>query len=432
MGNVNCCEQPKEGYNHEIETHLTSQDNQEDKPFNDLSSVNQSFKAALKPKQHYDAKTQRIIKIQSIAKRFLTKSKFIKKVTLHRLALKEFFRTQGVLCEKDDIDAYVNPYVRSIESQIKNREGVYNNPNIPRNLFQDISYQPFYSIEMPCTYLVENNNKDDINSYNNYHGRDTVTPMNNKISIINQEKDMGNCPTNNPSDNESALNSIKKPVYKGHWSIDKKKNGYGIFVNSDGSKYEGLFRNGKLDGKGRYITVKGDFFEGNFSNGYASGYGIFIHSDGSIYKGNWMNDLPWGDGEEWTSDGAYYKGDFFQGKKFGVGEFNWKDGSMYLGGVKNDLLNGEGIYSWNDGKRYKGFWLSNNMHGKGVLENPDGSKYEGSFVNSKKEGKGKYWYNKDKYYEGEWKNGKQHGKGKIVKNGVVEEGEWLEGKKIKI
>lgn len=429
MGNnINCCEQPKEGYGHEIETHITAPDNQECRSVNDLSSAHHTFKTALKPKQHYDAKTQKVIRIQAIVKRFLTKNKFNKKVTFHKLSLKEYFRTQGVLCEIDDINHYVNPYVREIEYKIRNKEGVYNNPNVPDDLFQDISYQPFYSIEMPCTYLVDHSQKDETGNYNNYHGRDTVTPGN-KISIANQEKDMGNCPTNNHSDNESTSN--KRPVYKGHWSIDRKKNGYGIFVNSDGSKYEGLFRKGKLDGKGRYITIKGDFFEGNFSNGYSSGYGIFIHSDGSIYKGNWMRDLPWGDGQEWTCDGSYYKGEFFQGKKFGVGEFRWQDGSMYLGGVKNDLLNGEGIYTWADGKRYKGFWVANNMQGFGVLENVDGSRYEGNFENSKKHGKGKYYYNKEKYYDGEWRNGKQHGKGVIVKNGVVEEGEWVDGKRVK-
>ena len=71
------------------------------------------------------------------------------------------------------------------------------------------------------------------------------------------------------------------------------------------------------------------------------------------------------------------------------------------------------------------------MYGKGVLENIDGSKYDGVFVKNKKQGYGKYYYNKDKYYEGEWFNGKQHGKGKLVKNNIVEEGIWDEGKRLK-
>eukprot|EP00340_Litonotus_pictus_P004350 CAMPEP_0170518464 /NCGR_PEP_ID=MMETSP0209-20121228/4145_1 /TAXON_ID=665100 ORGANISM="Litonotus pictus, Strain P1" /NCGR_SAMPLE_ID=MMETSP0209 /ASSEMBLY_ACC=CAM_ASM_000301 /LENGTH=355 /DNA_ID=CAMNT_0010804033 /DNA_START=168 /DNA_END=1235 /DNA_ORIENTATION=+ len=354
------------------------------------------------------------MRIQSIIRRFLSKAKFHKRITLQTLALKEFFRTHGVLCEQDDIDSFVSPFVRDIETRIRNREGIYSNSALPENLMDDLSYQPFYSLEMPCTFLVEN--KDD----------NHLLPSK---SNPNLDKD-NNFSTNNHSEVEGN-SQARRPVYKGHWSLDRKKNGYGILVNSDGSKYEGLFRNEKLDGKGRYITIKGDFFEGFFSNGCACGYGVFVHSDGSIYKGNWMNDLPWGEGEEWSNEGSYYKGDFFQGKKFGVGEFRWKDGAVYLGGVKNDLLNGEGIYSWPDGRRYKGFWQDNNMQGYGVLENPDGSRYEGQFDMNKKSGKGVYHYNKEKFYEGNWENGKQHGKGKIVKNGVVEEGLWSEGKRLK-
>lgn len=417
MGTVNCCEQPKESfYTEEIETHLTDSVNVKCNFLDKCNkSENSNFKETFKPQVYLDKKTLQVVKIQAIVKRFLSKSKFSKRVSLQRLALKEYFRTQGVLCERDDIDSYVHPYVKVIENQIKNREGIYNNPNIPDNLMRDLSYQPFYSIEMPCTYLVDN--KDDLKL-----GKEKSQ------QILENNKESNGNSTDYVSSNDLT---VKRPVYKGHWSIDKKKYGYGILVNPDGSKYEGLFRAGKLDGKGRYITVKGDFFEGMYSNGCASGFGVFIHSDGSIYRGNWMNDLPWGEGEEWSSDGSYYKGDFFKGKKFGIGEFRWKDNAMYLGGVKNDMLHGEGMYTWADGKRYKGYWQENCMHGHGVLENPDGTKYEGNFERNKKQGFGKYWYNKTKIYEGMWVQGKQHGKGKIIKNGVVEEGEWVDGKKVK-
>lgn len=411
MGNVNCCELPKDAQKEEIETHLTINHGIENSR-GGFKTPNSSMKDILKPKIFFDKKTEKIMKIQSIIKRFLSKGKFNKKVQLQQYALKEYFRTRGVLCEVDDINYYVNPKIFEIEKKIIKREGIYANPNIPKDIMRDISFQPFYSIEMPCTYLVEN--KDDT--------------LNNK-SGLGLEKDNAYITTNNVSDNEHQ--NIKRPVYKGHWSVDRKKNGYGIMVNADGSKYEGLFRKGMLEGKGRYITVNGDFFEGNYVNGASHGFGVFVHPDGSVYKGMWMNDLPWGDGEEWLADGSYYKGDFFQGKKFGIGEFKWKDGSIYLGGVKNDLLNGEGIYTWTDGRRYKGFWQENTMNGKGILEYPDGSKYDGQFVNNKRQGYGVYYYSDNKYYEGYWENGKQHGKGKIVKNGISEDGEWDQGKKIK-
>ena len=411
MGTVNCCEQPKEGLieRGEIETNLDFEKSVNEKFIKTPKSNNTHI---LKPKVFYDLKTNNVMKIQAILRSFNLKAKFKKRLEYQTKSLKEFFQTQGVLCEKDDINFYVHPKIKRIERMIKNKEGIYNNEHIPTDIFKKIENQVFYSIEMPCTYLIEKEEK-----HVEYKGNNIEPETSNTDNVL--------------SENEGGVTILKRPVYKGYWNINKKKNGFGILVNTDGSKYEGTFRNGKLEGLGRYITIVGDFFEGNFINGSANGYGIFIHSDGSIYKGNWKNDLPWGDGEEWSFDGSYYKGDFLQGKKCGIGEFRWKDGSIYLGGVNNDLLNGEGIYSWADGKRYKGLWKDNEMYGKGVLENIDGSKYDGVFVKNKKQGYGKYYYNKDKYYEGEWFNGKQHGKGKLVKNNIVEEGIWDEGKRLK-
>ena len=391
MGNVNCCEQPKEFQNkEEIETHLTIPFDSKTK----IPSEPNNYKEVFKAKSHMDKKSEKATQIQSIVKRFFSKSRFINRVEIQRKALIEFFNTQGVLCEVDDINHYVSPKVLKVIDNINKREGIYSNINIPSNLMQTIPYTPIYSFEMPCTYLIDK-----------YEDK------------FDTQKSLKDYSTTPPSDAQDKIfTPPQKPVYKGFWSIDKKKNGYGIFVNSEGSMYEGLFRNGKLDGKGRYITIKGDFFEGTFANGVAQGEGIFIHSDGSIYIGTWMNDLPWGEGIEWSVDGSFYKGDFYQGKKFGIGEFKWKDGSVYVGGVMNDLLNGEGIYTWADGKKFKGYWQNNCMHGYGILENIDGTKYEGLFEKSKKHGRGVYHYNNEKYYEGNWSNGKQHGKGKIVKN----------------
>jgi hypothetical protein len=53
-------------------------------------------------------------------------------------------------------------------------------------------------------------------------------------------------------------------VYYGQWSFLGKKQGYGIFVKPDGSKYEGFWYNDRIDGKGRYIDINGNYYEGNF------------------------------------------------------------------------------------------------------------------------------------------------------------------------
>lgn len=406
MGAINCCEQPRDGiqFQDEIETKIGSTSSDQI-----LRTPKSCTKLIRTSKSGYDKKTFSIVRIQSLLRAFVVKSKFKKRLEAQKKYLHEYFTNQGILCESNDVNTYVHPKVKFIENQLRQRKGVYSNENIPDYILKPINSKSFYSCEMPCAFLVE---KDEKLSKNN-------------------DADLTSNTDACPSDTEFCFVRNKGPVYKGSWSLNKSKNGYGILVNVDGAKFEGNFRNGKLDGYGRYITVKGDFFEGQFSEGVANGQGLFIHNDGSIYKGGWLNELPHGEGEEWSADGSYYRGEFRNGKKNGIGEFKWKDGSQYLGNVRDDNLNGEGTYTWIDGKRYKGQWLNNEMHGRGLLVNLDGSKYNGQFQNNKKCGYGVYIYNSSKSYEGSWLNGKQHGPGKIIKNDKVEVGEWIEGKRVK-
>lgn len=330
--------------------------------------------------------------------------------------------------------------------------------NLSRNLKNNANISNSISDKTTIKYIDTKLNKKDLNfksldfnKDNTFINKETViSPIPNidlcnksnfqiKNTLQNNENNLDNFKLQqNLSTNSFYLNYNKycldysklTGIYKGYWSIEKLKNGYGVLINSEGSKYEGTFRKGKLEGLGKYITVNKEVFEGSFVEGKISGYGIYISSEGNIYKGNWLNNNPNGLGEEYSTDSSYYNGDFLNGKKSGIGTFKWSDGSMYYGSVKDDMLNGCGTYKWIDGKTYRGEWKNNIMEGKGCLINTDGSKYEGSFYNNKKEGFGIYYFNSNKYYEGLWSNGKQHGKGKIVKNGIIEEDVWFEGKRI--
>lgn len=53
-------------------------------------------------------------------------------------------------------------------------------------------------------------------------------------------------------------------VYHGHWNENGQRQGYGVLVRNDGSKYEGFFEKDNINGRGRYIESKGSFYyEGN-------------------------------------------------------------------------------------------------------------------------------------------------------------------------
>jgi hypothetical protein len=57
----------------------------------------------------------------------------------------------------------------------------------------------------------------------------------------------------------------------------------------------------------------------------------------------------------------------------------------------------------------------------------NGDKYVGEFVDYKKEGKGTFtWANGDSYC-GYWQDDEYHGKGILNKDGVIKEGNWING-----
>ena len=55
------------------------------------------------------------------------------------------------------------------------------------------------------------------------------------------------------------------------------------------SKYSGWWRDGSINGFGRYDYKDGRYYEGDFKNSLYHGKGIHYMSDGSKYEGNWRN-----------------------------------------------------------------------------------------------------------------------------------------------
>ena len=99
---------------------------------------------------------------------------------------------------------------------------------------------------------------------------------------------------------------IKKPcmkseyevVYRGEWNFLNKREGRGIQIWQDGSKYEGYWKDDMANGYGRMIHSDGDVYEGEWMNDLHNGYGIYYNADGSSFKGYWRNDKQHGKGIE--------------------------------------------------------------------------------------------------------------------------------------
>jgi hypothetical protein len=80
--------------------------------------------------------------------------------------------------------------------------------------------------------------------------------------------------------------------YEGEWLSGRDvRDGRGIQIWSDGSRYEGYWRNNRAHGKGRLIHSDGDIYEGQWKDDKAHGFGKYVHVDGSSYEGYWKEDL---------------------------------------------------------------------------------------------------------------------------------------------
>lgn len=133
--------------------------------------------------------------------------------------------------------------------------------------------------------------------------------------------------------------------YTGQWTVENsKRDGFGIQIWSDGSKYEGFWNNDKANGKGRLIHADGDVYEGDWKEDKAHGKGCYTHYDGAKYDGDWVEDRQHGYGVETWPDGARYEGSYEDGKKHGKGLFKWADGSSYYGEFADNNIHGFGTY----------------------------------------------------------------------------------------
>ncbi len=186
--------------------------------------------------------------------------------------------------------------------------------------------------------------------------------------------------------------------------------GWNIYIKENGILYIGLFKNGKLNGKGiQYIKDENNnliIYKGDFIDGLKNGEGIEENEYGK-YEGHYENDKKKGKGKFYFNKGDYYEGDFNDDNFNGKGHFIWKkNGNEYIGEYINGIMNGEGLYKWNDKQYYKGQYKNGIKEGKGEIKYPDGKKFICEFKNGKPNGIGIFVDPKGNEREVEFINGK--------------------------
>ena len=161
----------------------------------------------------------------------------------------------------------------------------------------------------------------------------------------------------------------------------------------------------------------------------AHGTGTFCDTQGSLYEGMWKEDQQHGKGTEyWDYYKIKYEGDFVDGKKTGQGTFTC-EGSTYSGEFIDGMFHGTGQYYFSDtGKIYKGQFEENQPCGMGEMTWPDQSKYIGEFKEGMMHGMGEKRYANGNVHNGQWFEDKAHGPGTLTTANTTVEGSWVHGK----
>ena len=204
-----------------------------------------------------------------------------------------------------------------------------------------------------------------------------------------------------------------KNFYSGEVNINNNRNGYGIRLFNDGTKYEGEWEKNDFTGYGRIIKSNGDLYEGNFNKGKICGFGIVKKLNGYVYKGEFINGMKNGYGIE-ENENYEYKGEFIKDIRNGKGKlYLKKNKEIYEGEFNQGKINGIGIFYYKNGDIYEGQFKNGKMNGKGLFKWKSGEEYYGDYINGIKEGKGIYKYLNGKIYEGQFWNGRPNGNGKV-------------------
>ena len=235
------------------------------------------------------------------------------------------------------------------------------------------------------------------------------------------------------------INELKSKFYKRKESSEKLiniKQGYGKIKYKDKSEFEGIFKNNKANGIGKYIDNINIKYIGEYKNNEPKGYGIYNNNENElegIYNGNFMEGI----GIERNNDGTYYEGEFTLSEKNGIGTFKWRDGTIYQGNFINNEMTGYGIIEYNDGKLYQGSLINGSMNGYGEFYWKGNKRYNGYYKDDKRCGFGIFIWDFDpiEAYIGFFNNGLFDGvgmkiSGNKVKYGIFKKQEieqWLKG-----
>jgi len=124
----------------------------------------------------------------------------------------------------------------------------------------------------------------------------------------------------------------------------------------NGDRYDGLWKNGKMDGHGVYVFQNSEIYDGGWKLNKPHGYGRFVYRGGNIYDGQWRYGKREGNGILTYTNGDEFAGEFSDDKKDGLGVYRRAIGELEIA-VYNDYLHSTGVRFSTDRKKA---WTLNN------------------------------------------------------------------------
>ncbi|GFO50410.1 MORN repeat-containing protein 4 [Plakobranchus ocellatus] len=94
-------------------------------------------------------------------------------------------------------------------------------------------------------------------------------------------------------------------IYRGYVDSEGLREGFGILILSDGSRFRGHFQHGFFAGVGIINFPDGSRYEGDFQQGKFDGYGTFYRNDGMVYEGQFKDGSMHGLGLVTFPDGCH-------------------------------------------------------------------------------------------------------------------------------
>lgn len=191
----------------------------------------------------------------------------------------------------------------------------------------------------------------------------------------------GNTNLENPNHKKYIFN-LQEAEISSDCPITKRKC-VGIKEWKNGDRYEGEFRFGTPNGKGRFTWADGAYYDGEIYMGDPHGYGKFDYADGESYEGEW-----------------------YEGLKSGKGLYKFATGQEYYGDFEDDEMLGEGSILFTNGESYSGQWEESLPHGQGIHTRIDRSFFDGNMKKGKRTGEGIIIWETGDTLKGTWENGK--------------------------